>query len=102
MNVIDKNLLDDVSAQAKASPRLRMNRRQAERRYKLVCSLPRREGGKARLNFNFHQSLDEKCHNYGSGFMVQGSWFRVHGSWFMATYGSLLMVHGEGLMVHGS
>lgn len=35
--VIDKLLLDKVSAQAKESPRLRMN-------------------------FNFHQSLDEKCH----------------------------------------
>jgi cupin fold WbuC family metalloprotein len=37
MKIIDKNLLDEVSAQAKASPRLRMN-------------------------FNFHQSLEEKCH----------------------------------------
>ena len=37
--VIDKNLLDEVSAQAKASPRLRMN-------------------------YNFHQSLDEKCHRF--------------------------------------
>ena len=37
MKIIDKNLLDEVSAQAKASPRLRMN-------------------------YNFHQSLDEKCH----------------------------------------
>lgn len=35
--IIDSKLLDEVSAQAKASPRLRMN-------------------------FNFHQSLDEKCH----------------------------------------
>ena len=35
--IIDKNLLDQVSAQAKASPRLRMN-------------------------FNFHQSLEDKCH----------------------------------------
>ena len=37
MNVIDKNLLDEISAQAQASPRLRMN-------------------------YNFHHSLDEKCH----------------------------------------
>ena len=37
--VIDKKLLDEVSAQAKNSPRLRMN-------------------------FNFHQSLDEKCHRF--------------------------------------
>ena len=35
--VIDKELLDKVSAQAKASPRLRMN-------------------------YNFHQSLEDKCH----------------------------------------
>ena len=34
---INDNLLDKVSEQAKASPRLRMN-------------------------YNFHQSLDEKCH----------------------------------------
>ena len=37
--VIDKALLDTVSAQAKESPRLRMN-------------------------YNFHQSLDEKCHRF--------------------------------------
>lgn len=37
--VIDKKLLDEVSELAKASPRLRMN-------------------------FNFHQSLDEKCHRF--------------------------------------
>lgn len=35
--VIDKELLDKVSAQVKASPRLRMN-------------------------YNFHQSLEDKCH----------------------------------------
>lgn len=35
--VIDKNMLDEVSAQAKASPRLRMN-------------------------YNFHHSLDDLCH----------------------------------------
>lgn len=35
--IIDKNLLDKVSAQAKESPRLRMN-------------------------YNFHQSLEDKCH----------------------------------------
>lgn len=37
--VIDKKLLDKVSEQAKSSPRLRMN-------------------------YNFHQSLDEKCHRF--------------------------------------
>ena len=37
--IINKNLLDQVSAQAKASPRLRMN-------------------------YNFHQSLDDKCHRF--------------------------------------
>ena len=37
--IIDEKLLDEVAAQAKNSPRLRMN-------------------------FNFHQSLDEKCHRF--------------------------------------
>ncbi len=37
--IIDKSLLDSVSEQAKESPRLRMN-------------------------YNFHQSLDEKCHRF--------------------------------------
>ena len=37
--IIDKTLLDEVSLKAKKSPRLRMN-------------------------FNFHQSLDEKCHRF--------------------------------------
>lgn len=37
MNIIDDTLLDEVSAQAKNSPRQRMN-------------------------FNFHQSLEDKCH----------------------------------------
>ena len=37
--VIDKALLDKVSEQAKLSPRLRMN-------------------------YNFHQSLDDKCHRF--------------------------------------
>ena len=37
--VIDKKLLDEVSEQAKSSPRLRMN-------------------------FNFHLGLDEKCHRF--------------------------------------
>ena len=37
--IIDTELLDKVSEQAKASPRLRMN-------------------------YNFHQSLDEKCHRF--------------------------------------
>ena len=39
MKIIDNNLLDKVSAQAKESPRLRMN-------------------------YNFHQSLEEKCHRF--------------------------------------
>ena len=37
--IIDQILLDEIAAQAKASPRLRMN-------------------------LNFHQSLDEKCHRF--------------------------------------
>lgn len=40
MKLIDKQLLDEVSRQAKLSDRLRMN-------------------------YNFHQSLEDKCHNYG-------------------------------------
>lgn len=39
MKVIDMDLLDKVSEEAKESPRLRMN-------------------------FNFHQSLDDKCHRF--------------------------------------
>jgi len=39
MKIIDDNLLNKVSAQAKASPRLRMN-------------------------YNFHQSLEDKCHRF--------------------------------------
>ena len=39
MNIIDQSLLDKVSEQAMASPRLRMNH-------------------------NFHQSLDDKCHRF--------------------------------------
>jgi cupin fold WbuC family metalloprotein len=39
MKIIDYNLLGKVSAQAKESPRLRMN-------------------------FNFHQSLEDKCHRF--------------------------------------
>lgn len=39
MKVIDKSLLDKVSSEAKESPRLRMN-------------------------YNFHQSLDDKCHRF--------------------------------------
>lgn len=37
--IIDKKLLDDLSAQAKATPRLRMN-------------------------LNFHESLEDKCHRF--------------------------------------
>lgn len=39
MKIIDDNLLDKVSAQAKGTPRLRMN-------------------------YNFHQSLDDKGHHF--------------------------------------
>lgn len=39
MKIIDQSLLDKVSSEAKESPRLRMN-------------------------YNFHQSLDEKCHRF--------------------------------------
>lgn len=39
MKIIDQLLLDKVSSEAKASPRLRMN-------------------------YNFHQSLEDKCHRF--------------------------------------
>lgn len=39
MKIIDQSLLDKVSSEAKESPRLRMN-------------------------YNFHQSLDDKCHRF--------------------------------------
>lgn len=39
MKIINESLLNGVSAQAKASPRLRMN-------------------------YNFHQSLEDKCHRF--------------------------------------
>ena len=39
MKIIDNNLLNEVSVQAKESPRLRMN-------------------------YNFHQSLEDKCHRF--------------------------------------
>ena len=39
MKIIDESLLNEVSAQAKESPRLRMN-------------------------YNFHQSLEDKCHRF--------------------------------------
>ena len=39
MKIIDQDLLDKVSSEAKESPRLRMN-------------------------YNFHQSLDDKCHRF--------------------------------------
>ena len=39
MKIIDATLLDKVSVEAKASPRLRMN-------------------------YNFHQSLEDKCHRF--------------------------------------
>jgi cupin fold WbuC family metalloprotein len=39
MKIIDEKLLNEVTSQAKLSPRLRMN-------------------------YNFHQSLDDKCHRF--------------------------------------
>ena len=39
MKIIDKKLINEVKAKAKTSPRLRMN-------------------------YNFHQSLDDKCHRF--------------------------------------
>lgn len=51
--IIDTFLLDRVSEEAKASQRQRMN-------------------------YNFHGSLDDKCHTDGSWFMVNGSRLMVH------------------------
>lgn len=50
--IIDKSLLDSVSVQAKKSPRLRMN-------------------------YNFHQSLDEKCHRFLNA-VEQGTVVPIH------------------------
>ncbi len=52
MQVIDKNLLDEVSAQAKVSPRLRMNH-------------------------NFHQSCEEKCHRFVNA-VEPGTKVKIH------------------------
>ncbi len=46
MITIDKQLLDEMSRQAKKSPHMRKN-------------------------YNFHQSLDEKRYNYDSWFMIR-------------------------------
>ena len=48
MKIIDEKLLNEVSAQAKESPRLRMN-------------------------YNFHRSLDEKCHRLAIAFLCRDS-----------------------------
>ena len=50
--IIDTELLDKVSEQAKSSPRLRMN-------------------------FNFHHSLDEKCHRFLNA-VVPGTEVPIH------------------------
>lgn len=52
MEIIDKMLIDSVIEQAKASPRLRMNH-------------------------NFHQSLDDKCHRFLNA-MEPGTVVPVH------------------------
>ena len=77
MNVIDKNLLDEVSAQAKSSSRLRMDRRTSERRDQAGLDYPKRGGGKAKLNYNFHQSLEDKCHRMLNA-VVPGTNIPIH------------------------
>lgn len=52
MKIIDEQLMDSVTEQAKESPRLRMN-------------------------YNFHQSLDEKCHRFLNA-MEPGTVVPVH------------------------
>ncbi len=53
MKVIDLTLLDKVSSEAKESPRLRMN-------------------------YNFHQSLEEKCHRFLNA-VEPGTEVPIHG-----------------------
>ena len=52
MKIIDVELMDKVTAEAKQSPRLRMN-------------------------YNFHQSLDDKCHRFLNA-MEPGTQVAVH------------------------
>jgi len=52
MKIIDNDLLNDVIGQAKRSPRLRMN-------------------------YNFHQSLDDKCHRFLNALEV-GTQVAIH------------------------
>ena len=52
MKIIDEQLLNEVGAQAKESPRLRMN-------------------------YNFHQSLDELCHRFLNA-MEPGTKVEIH------------------------
>lgn len=52
MKIIDNQLIDSVTEQAKQSPRLRMN-------------------------YNFHQSLDDKCHRFLNAMEV-GTQVAVH------------------------
>ena len=52
MKLIDKQLLDDVSRQAQKSDRLRMN-------------------------YNFHQSLEDKCHRFLNA-VEPGTKFEIH------------------------
>ncbi len=52
MKIIDESLLDKVYSEAKESPRLRMN-------------------------YNFHQSLDEKCHRFLNA-VVPGTEVPIH------------------------
>lgn len=52
MKIIDNQLMDSVTAQAKQSPRLRMN-------------------------YNFHQSLEDKCHRFLNA-MEMGTQVAVH------------------------
>ncbi len=52
MKIIDETLLDFVAAEAKQSPRLRMN-------------------------YNFHQSLEDKCHRFLNA-MEPGTFIPIH------------------------
>lgn len=52
MKIIDDNLISSVAEQAKQSPRLRMN-------------------------YNFHESLDDKCHRF-LNVLMPGTQIAVH------------------------
>lgn len=80
MKLIDKQLLDDVSRQAQKSDRLRMN-------------------------YNFHQSLDDKCHRFlnavESGTKVEIHWHPTKDETFVLLRGKVRVTthHDDGSVI---